>query len=142
MVVLKHILNKKHNNNHSLKLKHIHRNNELHYGDWGIISNEAGVLTPNQIETVRCILSKNIKHIGKVWVKILPDQLITRRPKDSRMGSGKGKPYIWVFVVRPGDIMFEATKISKYVLIKMFKLIKSKLPITVKLIYKNEVYNN
>ncbi|GFE55965.1 ribosomal protein L16/L10E (apicoplast) [Babesia ovis] len=142
MANLRHILNKKYPNNHGLKLKKIHRNNKLHYGDWGIIVCEEGILTPNQVETVRCILSKNIKHIGKVWIKILPDKIITRRPKDSRMGSGKGKPHLWVFTSRPGDIIFEATKVSKYVLFKMFSLIKSKFPLRIKIIYKNGVYSN
>ncbi|EDO05091.1 Ribosomal protein L16p/L10e family protein (apicoplast) [Babesia bovis T2Bo] len=142
MANLRHIFNKKYNNNHSIKLQKINRNNKLHYGDWGIISCEEGVVTPNQIETVRCLLSKSIKHIGKMWTKILPDKLVTRRPKDSRMGSGKGKPHVWVFVVRPGDILFEATQIPLYSLIKTFKLLRHKLPIKTKLIYKNGIYSN
>nr|QAX26994.1 ribosomal protein L16 [Babesia sp. Xinjiang]QAX27000.1 ribosomal protein L16 [Babesia sp. Dunhuang] len=142
MVILKHIINKKYDNNRKIKLKNIHRNNVLNYGDWGIVALESGTITPNQIETARCILSKNIKNIGKLWVKILPDWLITRRPKDSRMGSGKGKAYKWVFVTRPGDVLFEATKITKYVLFNIFKLVKSKFPIKIKLIYKNGIYSN
>nr|QAX27092.1 ribosomal protein L16 [Babesia motasi]QAX27121.1 ribosomal protein L16 [Babesia motasi] len=142
MVNLPHITNKKYYNNHSIKLKNIVRNNTLHYGDWGIVSCKEGIITPNQLETARCLLSKVIKHIGKLWIKILPDHIITHRPKDSRMGSGKGKPYKWVFVIRPGDIIFEATKISKHLVLKTFKLVKDKLPLDVKIIYKNDIYSN
>ncbi|GIX66439.1 hypothetical protein BcabD6B2_58760 (apicoplast) [Babesia caballi] len=139
---LLHSFSKKYYNNHSIKLKHIIRNNILHYGDWGIVAAEEGTITPNQIESARVILSKNVKHIGKMWVKILPDHVITKRPKDSRMGSGKGKSAEWVFIIRPGDIIFESTKISKNILIPVFKLIKAKLPLKVKIIYKNGVYSN
>lgn len=142
MVDFKHIINKKYYNTHNIKLKYIPRNNVLHYGDWGIIVTKEGVITPNQLETIRCILSKTIKKIGKLWIKILPDHPITQRPKDSRMGAGKGKIIKWLFIFRPGDIIFEATKISKNLLIPLFKLVKSKLALNIKIIYKNDTYNN
>nr|QKG04095.1 ribosomal protein L16 [Babesia gibsoni] len=143
MINLKIIKNKKHYyNTHNIKLKSIHRNNILHYGDWGIITINKGTITPNQLEAMRFILAKNIKYIGKLWIKILPNHPITKRPKDSRMGAGKGKIDKWVFVLRPGDIIFEATKISKNILLPMFKLIKSKTILNIKIIYKNDIYSN
>nr|AXX76210.1 ribosomal protein L16 [Babesia duncani] len=123
-------------NNHNYKFKHIHRNNILHYGDWGIIATNEGILTPNQIEASRCSLSKYIKNIGKVWIKIFPTHAVTKRIKDSRMGSGKGRFLKWVYVVRPGDIIFEATFLSLKFMLKIFKSIRNKLPIKIKLIYK------
>ncbi|UVC53072.1 ribosomal protein L16 (apicoplast) [Theileria orientalis] len=129
----------KYNNNHMYKLKNIKKPYKLDYGDWGIVANESNIITPNQIESARCCISKNIKNYGKMWTKILPNHIISKKPKDSRMGAGKGKIFKWLFILKPGDVIFESTLVPLSVIIKTFKLVKKKLKVKTKLIITKNV---
>jgi large subunit ribosomal protein L16 len=91
-------------------------------------------LTINQIEAARKIISKNLKKIGKFYIKIFADKPITKKAKETRMGSGKGNVDHWVAVVKPGMILFEIVGVEKQLCIEIFKKIQYKLPIKTKII--------
>jgi large subunit ribosomal protein L16 len=80
---------------------------DVHFGEYGIQALEPGWITARQIEAARIAMTRHIKRGGKVWINIFPDKPVTQKPAETRMGSGKGNPEIWVAVVRPGRIMFE-----------------------------------
>jgi len=91
-------------------------------------------LTVNQIEAARKIISKNLKKIGKFYIKVFADKPITKKAKETRMGSGKGNLDHWVAVVKPGTILFEIINVEKKLCIEIFKKIQYKLPIKTKII--------
>jgi len=80
---------------------------KLSFGEYGIQALEPGWLTARQIEAARIAMTRAIKRGGKVWINIFPDKPVTKKPAETRMGSGKGNPEFWVAVVKPGRILFE-----------------------------------
>ena len=80
---------------------------EVQFGDYGIKSLEDGWVTNRQIEAARIAMTRKIKRGGKVWINIFPDKSYTKKPAETRMGSGKGSPEGWVAVVKPGRVLFE-----------------------------------
>ena len=80
---------------------------EVNHGQYGIQALEPGWITARQIEAARIAMTRHIKRGGKVWINVFPDKPITKKPAETRMGSGKGNPELWVAVVRPGRILFE-----------------------------------
>ena len=79
----------------------------LSYGEYGIQALEPGWITARQIEAARIAMTRHVKRGGKVWINIFPDKPVTKKPAETRMGSGKGNPEFWVAVVKPGRTMFE-----------------------------------
>ena len=77
------------------------------FGDYGIQALEPGWVSARQIEAARIAMTRHIKRGGKVWIRIFPDRPVTKKPAETRMGSGKGNPELWVAVVKPGRILFE-----------------------------------
>ena len=116
------------------------RGNTVSYGEFGLQTLEAGWITSNQIEAARIAMTRFIKRGGKVWIKIFPDKPITKKPAETRMGSGKGNPEFWVAVVKPGRVMFEMSGVSEEIAREAFRLAAHKLPVKTKFIYaeKNE----
>ena len=104
-------------------------NTELHFGEYGLQALEAGWITSNQIEAARIAMTRFIKRGGKVWIKIFPDKPITKKPAETRMGSGKGSLEYWVAVVKPGRILFEMEGISEDIAREAFRLAAHKLPV-------------
>ncbi|KJF18580.1 MULTISPECIES: 50S ribosomal protein L16 [Acidithrix] len=86
---------------------------ELNFGEFGIQALEAGWLTARQIEAARIAMTRHIKRGGKVWIRVFPDKPVTKKPAETRMGSGKGNPEFWVAVVKPGRILFELNGVSE-----------------------------
>ena len=84
-----------------------HKGNFVAYGDFGLQAQEASWITSRQIEAARVAMTRYIKRGGQVWIKIFPHKPVTKKPADTRMGSGKGAPEFWVAVVKPGKVMFE-----------------------------------
>jgi large subunit ribosomal protein L16 len=80
---------------------------EVHFGDYGLVALEAAWITNRQIEAARVAITRHIRRGGKVWINIFPDKPVTKKPAETRMGSGKGNPEGWVAVVKPGRVMFE-----------------------------------
>jgi large subunit ribosomal protein L16 len=110
----------------------------LHFGEYGIQALEPGWLTARQIEAARIAMTREIKRGGKVWINIFPDKPVTKKPAETRMGSGKGNPEFWVAVVRPGRVLFELSypnaEIAKTALAKAVQ----KLPIKARVISRDE----
>ncbi len=116
------------------------RGNTIAYGEYGLQATEAGWITSNQIEAARVAMTRFIKRGGKVWIKIFPDKPITKKPAETRMGSGKGSTEYWVAVIKPGRIMFEMAGIPEDIAKEAFRLAAHKLPVKTKFvsIEKNE----
>ena len=116
------------------------RGNTIAYGEYGLQALEAGWITSNQIEAARVAMTRFIKRGGKVWIKIFPDKPITKKPAETRMGSGKGSTEYWVAVIKPGRIMFEMAGIPEDIAKEAFRLAAHKLPVKTKFITaaKNE----
>ena len=116
------------------------RGNTVTYGEYGLQALEAGWITSNQIEAARVAMTRFIKRGGKVWIKIFPDKPITKKPAETRMGSGKGSLEYWVAPVKPGRIMFEMAGVSEEIAREAFRLAAHKLPVKTKFVTvdKNE----
>ncbi|GAV24652.1 50S ribosomal protein L16 [Carboxydothermus islandicus] len=111
---------------------------QLHFGEYGLQAIEGAWITSQQIEAARVAISRHIRRGGKIWINIFPDHPITRKPAETRMGSGKGAPEYWVAVVKPGKIMFELAGVSEEVAREALRLASHKLPIKTKFV-KREV---
>ena len=110
------------------------RGTEVTYGEYGLQALEAGWITSNQIEAARIAMTRFIKRGGKVWIKIFPDKPITKKPAETRMGSGKGGVEYYVAVVKPGRVLFEMEGVAEEVAREAFRLAAHKLPIKVKFV--------
>lgn len=99
------------------------------FGSFGLQCLEDGWVTARQIEASRIAISRYIKRGGKVWIRIFPDKVITKKPAETRMGSGKGNPEYWVASVRPGRILFEMDGVPRDQAEEAFRLASYKLPI-------------
>ena len=114
------------------------RGNTLAYGEFGLQAVEPGWITSNQIEAARIAMTRYTKRGGQVWIKIFPDKPVTKKPAETRMGSGKGSPEYWVSVVKPGRIMFEIAGVSEEVAREALRLASHKLPIKTKVVTRTE----
>jgi len=112
------------------------RGNTLAYGTYGMIATEPCWIKSNQIEAARIALTRYIKRGGKVWIKIFPDKPVTKKPAETRMGSGKGNPEFWVAVVKPGRVLFEIEGVSEEIAKEALRLAGHKLPCKTKFIKK------
>jgi large subunit ribosomal protein L16 len=99
------------------------------FGDFGLKALQPGWITQRQIEASRVALTRLMKREGKVWIRIFPDKSVTKKPAETRMGSGKGAPEFWVAVVKPGTILFELGGIKKAVAVEAMAIACRKLPI-------------
>jgi len=106
------------------------------FGDFGLKALEPGWITQRQIEAARVALTRLMKREGKVWIRIFPDKPVTKKPAETRMGSGKGVPEFWVAVVKPGTIMFELGGINKTVAAEAMTLAGHKLPIKTRMVVR------
>ncbi|MEW6060738.1 MAG: 50S ribosomal protein L16 [Bacteroidota bacterium] len=104
------------------------------FGDYGLKAMEPGWISARQIEAARVALTRLMKREGKVWIRIFPDKPVSKKPAETRMGSGKGAPEFWVAVVKPGRIMFEVGGIKKEMAQEALALASHKLPIKTKFV--------
>ena len=114
------------------------RGNKVTYGEFGLQAQEPAWITSNQIEAARVAMTRYTKRGGQVWIKIFPDKPVTKKPAETRMGSGKGSPEFWVAVVKPGRVMFEIAGVSEEVAREALRLASHKLPIKTKVIARTE----
>ncbi len=110
------------------------RGNTVTYGQYGLQTLEAAWITSNQIEAARIAMTRFIKRGGKVWIKIFPDKPITKKPAETRMGSGKGNVEYWVAPVKPGRILFEMDGVAEDIAREAFRLASHKLPVKTKFV--------
>ena len=114
------------------------RGNKITNGSFGLMALEPAWIKANQIEAARIAMTRYVKRGGQVWIKIFPDKPITKKPAETRMGSGKGAPEYWVAVVKPGRVMFEMDGITEEQAREAMRLAANKLPIKCKFVKKED----
>ena len=112
------------------------KGNTITYGSFGLVAQECGWITSNQIEAARIAMTRYIKRGGKVYIKIFPHKSVTKKPAEVRMGSGKGSPEYWVAVVKPGRVMFELDGVPEEKAREAMRLASHKLPVKCKFMVK------
>lgn len=115
------------------------KGNTIAYGDYGLVATEPSWVTSNQIEAARIAMTRYIKRGGKVWIDIFPHKPVTKKPAETRMGSGKGSVEYWVAVVKPGRVMFEMAGVADHIAFEALRLASHKLPMKCKIVKKEEV---
>jgi large subunit ribosomal protein L16 len=116
-----------------------YRGSEIDYGEFAIVALQPAWITSNQIEAARVAMTRYIKRGGKVWIKIFPDKPVTKKPAETRMGSGKGSPEFWIAVVKPGRVMFEMSGVVENIAREALRLAIHKLPIKCKIISREDL---
>ncbi|MFL3004747.1 MAG: 50S ribosomal protein L16 [Candidatus Neomarinimicrobiota bacterium] len=126
-----------------VKFRRVHRGNRrgmsmrgnfVTYGSYGLKAIEPGWVTARQIESSRIVISRIVRKIGKMWIRIFPDKPVTARPAETRMGKGKGSLDHWVALVKPGRILFEIDGVTKEEAVQAFRDAGHKLPMKTKLV--------
>jgi large subunit ribosomal protein L16 len=112
--------------------------NKVDFGDFGLQAVTRGYITNNQIEAARIAMTRHVKRGGKIWIRLFPDKPITRKPAETRMGSGKGAPDHWVAVVKPGRVLFEIAGVPEELAREAMRLASHKLPIKCKFVTREK----
>ena len=110
------------------------RGSNLDFGDFGLQATEEGRLTARQLEASRIAISRSIKRGGKIWCRVFPNTPVTKKPAETRMGSGKGNPELWVARILPGKILFEMNGVTKEQAEEAFTRASHKLPFKTKVL--------
>ncbi len=113
--------------------------NYVAFGSYGLKSLEHGFITSRQIEASRIVISRAIRKIGRMWIRIFPHKALTRKPAETRMGKGKGTPELWVAVVKPGTILFEIEGLDHKEAQEAFRKCSNKLPIKTKTVARRPI---
>ncbi|MBU3698770.1 MAG: hypothetical protein RIR53_1734 [Bacteroidota bacterium] len=113
-----------------------YRGSTVAFGSFGLKALEAAWITNRQIESARIAINRYLRRDGKVWIRIFPDKPVTKKPAETRMGSGKGNPEFWVAVVKPGRILFEIDGVTKERAEEAVRLAINKLPIKCKFVQR------
>jgi large subunit ribosomal protein L16 len=109
------------------------------FGDYGLQAMEACWMSNRQLEAARRAMTRHVKRGGQIWIRVFPDKSITKKPAETRMGSGKGNPEGWVAVVKPGRVLFEMGGVTEAVAKEAMKLAASKLPIKTRFVASESV---
>ncbi len=115
-----------------------HRGNKLAFGEFGLMTTQPGWITSRQIEAARIAMSRKIKRGGKIWIRIFPDKPITKKPAETRMGTGKGGVEYYVAVVKPGRILYEMDGMDATLATAAFRLAAAKLPVMTRVVNRAE----
>ena len=113
--------------------------NFVAYGSYGLKALEPGRISSRQIEATRISISRRIRKVGKMWIRIFPDRPMTKKPAETRMGKGKGTPEYWIAAVKPGRILFEIDGLAYLEAKETFRACSHKLPIKTKLVKRREL---
>jgi large subunit ribosomal protein L16 len=113
-----------------------HRGSTVDFGEYGLKAMTRGWVGSRQIEAARRAITHHIKRGGRVWIRIFPDKPITKKPPETRMGSGKGDVYEYVAVVKPGRVMFEMSGVTEDLAKEAMRLAAAKLPVRTKFVVK------
>lgn len=115
------------------------RGSTIAFGQFGLQAIEACWMTNRQIESARRAMTRYVRRGGQIWIRIFPDKSITKKPAETRMGSGKGSPEGWVAVVKPGRVMFELAGVPEDLAREAMRLAGHKLPVRTKFVMREEV---
>jgi large subunit ribosomal protein L16 len=110
----------------------------IDFGEFALQALESCWMTSNQIEAARIAMTRHVRRGGKIWIRVFPDKPYTKKPAETRMGSGKGAPEGWVAVVKPGRILFEMAGVNEELAKEAMRLASHKLPIATKFITRHE----
>jgi len=113
--------------------------NKVDFGDVGLKALETAWITSRQIEAARVAINRHLRRGGKVWVRLFPDKSVTKKPAETRMGSGKAAVDHWVAVVKPGRIMFEVGGVQRNLALNALRLASHKLPIATKAVARDSI---
>ena len=108
------------------------------FGEYGLATQEPAWITSRQIEAARRAMTRSVKRGGKIWIRIVPDKPATKKPAETRMGSGKGNPEHWVAVVKPGRVMFELSGVPEPLAREAMRLAGHKLPVKTKFVMRED----
>ena len=111
-----------------------YRGSDLNQGEYGLQATECGWLTSRQIEAARVAITRYVKRGGKLWIRVYPDKPITKKPAETRMGTGKGNVEYYVAVVKPGRVLYELAGVDDASAQKAFHLAAHKLPVSTKVV--------
>jgi large subunit ribosomal protein L16 len=112
------------------------RGSQLHFGELGLQALEPAWITSAQIESARKAMSRSVRRGGQMWIRIFPDKSSSKKPAETRMGSGKGAPEFWVAVVRPGRMLFEISGVGAKEAKEAMEIAAQKLPIKCRVVEK------
>ena len=116
-----------------------YRGSDLTYGEYGLMSLQPGWITSRQIEAARIAMTRHIKRGGKIWIRVFPDKPITKKPAETRMGTGKGGVEYYVAVVKPGRILYEMEGMTADVAKAALQLAQAKLPVLTRIVSRSEL---
>ena len=111
----------------------------IDFGDFGLQALESCWMTSNQIEAARIAMTRHVKRGGQIWIRIFPDKSVSKKPAETRMGSGKGAPETWVAVIKPGRMLFEMAGVPEELAKEAMRLAAHKLPIATKFVTKKDL---
>lgn len=111
---------------------------DIHFGDFGLQAVDSGRLTARQIEAARIAMTRHVKRVGKIWIRIFPDKPITKKPAETRMGKGKGAVEAWVAVIKPGRVLYEMEGVPEDVAREALRLAAHKLPIQTRFLKRGQ----
>lgn len=115
------------------------RGSKISFGQYGLKTLDDAWLTSRQIEAARIAMTRHIRRGGKIWIRIFPHKPVTKKPAETRMGSGKGAPELWVAVVKPGRILFEMEGVDEETAREAMRLAAHKLPVKTKFVVRKDV---
>ena len=107
---------------------------DLNFGNFGLKATEPGRVTAREIEAARRAITRHIKRVGRIWIRIFPDVPVSTKPAEVRMGSGKGAPEFWIVRIKPGRIMFELDGVPGPIALEAFQLASAKLSVATRVV--------
>ena len=110
------------------------RGSSVSFGEYGLKATGRGRITARQIEAARRAMTRHIKRGGKIWIRIMPDKPITKKPLEVRQGKGKGNVEYWVAQIQPGKILYEMGGVDEELAKEAFKLAAAKLPVNTRFV--------
>ena len=113
---------------------------DVAFGDYGLQAVAPARLTSRQIEAARMAITRHVKRAGKLWIRIFPDKPITKKPAETRMGTGKGGVEYYVAVVKPGRILYEMGGMGEQLAHEALKLAQSKLPVLTRIVHRSDLH--
>lgn len=113
-----------------------YRGSTISFGDFALVATEPAWVTSRQIEAARRAITNYLKRGGKVWIRIFPDKVITKKPAEVRMGSGKGNPEEWVAVIKPGRIIYEVAGVNQDLATEALRRAAMKMPMKCKVMIR------
>jgi len=115
------------------------RGSNLTYGEFGLMTLQPGWITARQIEAARIAMTRKVKRGGKIWIRVFPDKPITKKPAETRMGTGKGGVEYYVAVVKPGRILYEMGGMDEALAHAALKLAQAKLPVLTRIVHRQDL---